>query len=273
MASRHYLSVIFRFFRWFAGSRILGAPVILPWIGSSCLVAETGMNGATQNFYTGLHEFQDMAFVLHFLRKTDDFVDVGANIGSYTILASKVCGARTLSIEPIPSTFKHLRRNVRVNGIENLVSLECCGLADRPGRLRFIADAGVMNRVAPNHYSGETMEVPVRALDDIIGEFRPVLLKIDVEGFEENVLKGAQNVVDEGGLKAILVEGDSSNIRAHLLSSGFLRCAYDPFKRNLGTTTGTDVPSYGNHLWVRDLKWVDSRLEEAPCFNLFDEKI
>jgi hypothetical protein len=40
------------------------------------------------NIYAGLHEFGDMAFVLHFLRAGDLFADVGANIGSYTVLAS-----------------------------------------------------------------------------------------------------------------------------------------------------------------------------------------
>lgn len=54
------------------------------------------MTGATGNIYVGLHEFEDMAFLLHVLRRTDLFVDVGANIGSYTILAGGAAGAKLL---------------------------------------------------------------------------------------------------------------------------------------------------------------------------------
>ena len=60
-------------------------------------------DGATGNIYAGLHEFADMAFTLHFLRPDDLFLDVGANIGSYTLLASGVCKARTISFEPDPA--------------------------------------------------------------------------------------------------------------------------------------------------------------------------
>jgi hypothetical protein len=50
--------------------------------------ATSGMTGATGNLYVGLHEFEEMAFLLHFLRPGDLFADVGANVGSYTILAA-----------------------------------------------------------------------------------------------------------------------------------------------------------------------------------------
>ena len=72
------------------------------------------MTGITGNWYCGLHEFHEMAFVLHFLRKNDTFIDVGANVGSYTILAA-VTGSNVISIEPIPSTFNYLKNNVSIN--------------------------------------------------------------------------------------------------------------------------------------------------------------
>ncbi len=74
------------------------------------------MNGATGNFYTGLHEFEDMSFVLHALRSTDVFVDVGANIGSYTVLAAAVVGAQCIAFEPILETYGHLLQNVNLDG-------------------------------------------------------------------------------------------------------------------------------------------------------------
>ncbi len=59
------------------------------------------MTGATGNIYAGLHEFDDMAFFLHLLRPEDMFADVGSNIGSYTILASGVVGAKSVAFEPV----------------------------------------------------------------------------------------------------------------------------------------------------------------------------
>jgi hypothetical protein len=59
--------------------------VIVHWIGGT-RSARRGMTGLTGNIYAGLHEFADMAFLLHFLRPSDVFADVGANVGSYTNL-------------------------------------------------------------------------------------------------------------------------------------------------------------------------------------------
>ncbi len=71
--------------------------VIVHWIGGTRLAARRGMTGLTGNIYAGLHEFADMAFLLHFLRPSDLFADVGANVGSYTILASGVVRCPTVA--------------------------------------------------------------------------------------------------------------------------------------------------------------------------------
>ena len=62
----------------------------------------------TGNIYCGLVEFADMAFVLHVLRAGDLFVDIGANAGAYTLLASSVAGAKTTCFEPAPATYARL---------------------------------------------------------------------------------------------------------------------------------------------------------------------
>ena len=62
----------------------------------------------TGNIYCGLAKFADMAFVLHVLRAGDLFVDIGANAGAYTLLASSVTGAKTTCFEPAPATYARL---------------------------------------------------------------------------------------------------------------------------------------------------------------------
>src|SRR6266567_1067236 len=94
---------LFRVLHWQIWSRFK-KQIVFPWIGGTKLVVERGMTGATGNIYVGLHEFIDMIFLLHFLRPGDLFLDIGANVGSYTILASGVCKARTAAFEPDPDT-------------------------------------------------------------------------------------------------------------------------------------------------------------------------
>src|SRR5438874_2610827 len=85
LASRRRRAALSRWLRWQLGSRLLPYPVLYPWIGDAKLVVERGMTGATGNLYCGLHEFFDMALVLHFLRPGDLFLDIGANVGAYTV--------------------------------------------------------------------------------------------------------------------------------------------------------------------------------------------
>lgn len=72
------ISSIARFIKWQIGSRLVPGAVVFDWINGSKFLVKTGETGLTGNIYTGLHEFSDMGFLLHFLRNEDLFVDVGA---------------------------------------------------------------------------------------------------------------------------------------------------------------------------------------------------
>ena len=72
---------------------------------------EPGQTISTGNYYVGLLEFEEMAFAIHFLDNSDIFFDIGANIGSYSILASGISKSRTIAFEPIESTFLQLEKN------------------------------------------------------------------------------------------------------------------------------------------------------------------
>lgn len=63
------LEAIVRFARWQIASRLVAGDIVQNWINGSRFLARTGETGLTGNIYTGLHEFSDMAFLLHALRK------------------------------------------------------------------------------------------------------------------------------------------------------------------------------------------------------------
>src|SRR5262249_23453782 len=221
----HRAAGFVRLFRWQIESR-LRREVIVPWVDGIRLAARRGMTGATGNIYAGLHEFADMAFTLHFLRPHDLFLDVGANIGSYTLLASGVCKARTISFEPDPQTMALLRRNIDLNGLHGRVLLQQTAIGAEEGEVEFTLGRDTCNHVTRGN-AGRTQRVSMRTLDSVTALAPPTMIKVDVEGHEADVFRGARTVLKSPLLKAIITEGQRPADIAPLLSAGFVQYEYD----------------------------------------------
>jgi FkbM family methyltransferase len=88
-----------------------------------------------------------MGFLLHFLRAEDPFVDIGANIGSYIILACAAVGARGFAFEPVPVTYKKLIENMRLNHLDNKVKCINKGVGSQQGSIAFTSDSDTENHV------------------------------------------------------------------------------------------------------------------------------
>jgi FkbM family methyltransferase len=274
LARRDLPGTLLRFFSWQLATRILPYPVVYPWIGETSLVIERGMTGATMNVYCGLHEASDMGFLLHFLRPSDSFLDVGANVGTYTILASGVTRAKSIALEPIPHTFSLLSRNIRTNDLLALVDLHCVAVGASPGNLVFTSSRGPMNRVlspTSSISSGEaTVEVSVTTVDGLLSNTAPSLLwKVDVEGYESEVLQGATASLANPELRAVLLEADTPALQLTMHDAGFSRFVYDPFGRKLEPVLSDQQPKSGhNQLWIRDFPFVQERCQSAPLFKV-----
>lgn len=240
------------------------------------------MSGATGNIYCGLLEFEDMAFVLHLLRPGDMMGDVGANVGAYTVLAAKNAGANVISIEPVPSTFQHLKNNIELNKISDLANVMNCGAAAENGELKFTKELDAVNHVAVSveeKSSDNIVKVMVRTLDDIFQNDVPLLLKIDVEGFEHEVIKGATNLLKSDSLKAIIIELNGSGMRYgfndvdihnELMNHGFAPYTYEPFYRKL---IQLEKPGNLNTLYLKDIDSIVNRISTARKFNILDQEI
>ena len=138
--------------------------VNIRWIEKLILPIKQGDNGLTGNYYLGLHEFEDMAFAIHILRENDSFVDVGANLGSYSLLASGASKAFSFAYEPVPSTYSKLKQNIIINSLSNKVSTSMIAITSpnnvASGKpIRFSTDKGAMNAFVDYAYSGSTIEV------------------------------------------------------------------------------------------------------------------
>lgn len=273
----HSLRSVLRYFRWQVGSRLVPGPVAIPFVDTTRLLVSPGMTGATGNVYCGLHEFEDMCLVLHTLRPGDLFVDIGANIGSYTILAAGGCSAQVVAIEPLPATYKVLSDNIGLNGLTELVSAKNVGLAAEDGTLRFSRDLDTVNHVLTDAEVGslQTVEVPVRTLDGILKDAAPTLIKIDVEGFETQVISGGTDSLRNPELIAVLMElngsgsrygFDESKLHLQMIELGFNAFRYEPVSRTLSPELNENKT--GNTLYVRNIGRLWDRVRSAPAHNV-----
>ncbi|QFT78007.1 FkbM family methyltransferase [Erythrobacter sp. THAF29] len=275
---RSKIKALSRFVRWQLASRLIGRPIALPFVEGTSLLTETGMTGATGNWYCGLHEQDEMGFVLHALRPEDLFVDVGANIGSYTVLAAGGVGARVIAFEPHPGTFDKLEANIAFNRLMPRVTAHCCGLSNEPGELAFSADADTMNHVMQASETGPSITVPVRSLDEALNGEVPVVLKVDVEGHEIPVIQGAKGTLSNSRLKAVLMETNGSGERygfsdddiiEHMAGFGFEACSYDAIVRSLTK----HQPGSDNTIFVRDPDEMQKRCSAARTYMLINGTI
>jgi FkbM family methyltransferase len=260
LGGKHRLATMARILDWQVRCRIASGPIRHKWVNDSVLMVRRHMVGATGNIYFGLHEFPDMGFLLHFLRKGDLFFDIGANVGSYTVLAATVCGVETWSFEPDPDTIADLAANIAANDIGALVTIKPVALGAENGEIAFTIGLDTVNRVADSPDQPQRL-VPVTRLDDIAANAAPVMMKIDVEGHEAQVFSAADAVLAKPSLKAIEIESLEPSILEALARHGFAERHYDPFTRRLSETPLNLHAN--NRLFIRDEAFVADRLKTA----------
>ncbi len=269
--ANHKLQALTNFVKWQIATRILKKKVIVPWVEDSMFISGLGETGLTGNLYAGFMEYEDMIFLLHALQPNETFVDVGANIGAYTILASKVVKSNSIAFEPLPSTAERLRDQIQINRINAAVDIRNMGVGDKEGSLFFTNNNDTVNKVSLAGQVENTTMVKVSTLDKELAKDNQYFFKIDVEGFEYNVIEGASAILSKNNVSAIIIELNGSGeefghsndeIHKKLLNFGFVAVAYEPQTRNL-----TELKSYnkngGNSIYVKDVALISKRCKSA----------
>jgi len=158
-----------------------------------------------RRLYMSRHE-QEFLYFLSLLPTDKLLLDIGANIGIMTVpLAQKAVNGQVFSFEPVPQNIKALKRVVKFYKLSN-VSIFECALGNVPGELKMLLP--VVDKVKMQGFSrvietynpeeGELYIVPVQKLDDIpeLQDAKAIAgIKIDVENFEYEVFKGAENLL------------------------------------------------------------------------------
>ena len=280
---QHKIAALFRYLKWQIFSRLVKGPVKVRFVNDAVLLVKHGMTGATGNIYCGLHEFEEMAFLLHYLRRDDLFFDIGANVGSYTVLASAVIGAKTQAFEPVPETYSALSDNIRVNNIENLVEARLVAIGDTDGDIQMTNNLDTTNHIISSldPCAGKMITVPEKKISNYIGNKIPDLIKIDVEGYETKVINGAEELFagDRPGAVIMELNGsgkrygfDENKLHQKMMKFGYRTYIYDPFKRELEKIDTRNTKS-GNALYLKDPVSARERLSTATAFHVLEAEI
>lgn len=113
----------------------------------------------------------------------------------------------------------------------------------------------------------KTEQVSVITLDEISSDHgSPSVIKIDVEGYEDNVFAGATQTLHDPMLKLLLVETVSPQLHKHLSQLGFSVIYYDPFKRSVSQTS--NMSKSANKIYARDIDFIIQRLQTSPKYKL-----
>lgn len=178
------------------------------------------------NLYYGVEfEPDEIAIVKRLVKAGDVFFDIGASIGVYTFIASRLVGytGTVHAFEPASYAYEVLLKNIELNGITNVVANQL-GVSDRSGEAELLLnlDSGLtgLGRTGRGHITG-TEIVQTTTLDEYVkrNRVRRVdFLKVDVEGFEGHVFRGGRGLIEDNHNLTVLCELAEKNFKPLNLS-------------------------------------------------------
>jgi FkbM family methyltransferase len=150
--------------------------------------------------YCGLYDRDEMNFLLRYLRPEDSFLDIGANIGVYTLLAaSKIKSGFIYSFEVLPKNYARLQENLKLNQFDRVKTYEVA-IADFTGEISLNLAEGDSMPFITSNANDKTIKVPTDTLDNLLKD-RPLdnltLAKMDIEGAEILAFQGAKKMLLE----------------------------------------------------------------------------
>lgn len=211
------LNAIWRAFSWQLTSKQTKKPIDVDAFGYSIRLYPDAFETRGIIYYTPYQEYHSMKFIESYLSEGDSFLDIGANIGIYSLLASSLVGKNgsVESFEPCPATYNRLEENITRNLIMQ-VNLHNLALGEKEGIVKLTTEYDATNFVVKNssNIHSKIVTVPCKRLDHFFEAYRNfAMAKIDVEGYELSVLKGATSLLESCNPPVIQLEINGSYSR------------------------------------------------------------
>ena len=156
-----------------------------------------------------IYEPEVSSYIMKNLKLGETFMDIGANNGYYTILAADLVGpkGKVISIEPNPNAFQRLLHNIEINNLKNVIPLNIA-LSDKDGKatlyLNNDSEDGLASLIKGEQFES-FFEVELKRFDHLFEDEKINIIKMDVEGSEINVIRGAENYIkSHKGIKIIM---------------------------------------------------------------------
>ncbi|HRI01811.1 MAG TPA: FkbM family methyltransferase [Saprospiraceae bacterium] len=233
------------------------------------------------NYLCGLREFEFQIFLLHYLKKKDGFMDIGANVGIYSTLASSHTECHSYAIEPHPKSMVQLKKNIELNQLQNLISTYEFALGAKEAEIKLNNSLDTQNSIITNQSDWvDGINIHQSTLDSQFFNHSIQALKMDVEGYEKEIIKGASSFLANTSLNCIIIElsklslkynSNSDDIHNALLSFGFKPYLYFPFDRQFQEIL--DIPEEENAIYIRDIEQAKSRVQNADKIKVYGEWI
>lgn len=240
------------------------------WFDNRKLMLYSGRAAATGNYYLGLMEYMEMAFCLKYATSTDFFIDCGANVGVYSILLGPECRGG-IALEPGSDTFAILEESLHVNKLKNVTAVkkgagaknEQLFLTKGNDTTNYVVNQENLEGLSSNMY--ETIEmIPLDSLG-VAGEV--TILKIDVEGMEKSVLKGAHNLLVSDELNVVILETfGREDLHDIMINYGFKLCAYNPEECELVVCEKNQISNNG--IYVKNVGLAQKRIKEKKEYKI-----
>jgi FkbM family methyltransferase len=269
------LAALYRYAAWQTRKRLRPRPITIEAFDGARLRCHPDNTATSSVIYLRWPDWQEMHFLRRLLRPGDAFLDIGANVGVYSVLAARCIqpGGALRAIEADPVLVQRLLENLRLNGF-SADSVHPVAVGERDGTCRFQIDSDTIGNVLQPGSPGG-VEVPLRRLDDLVPISDPTserlaLAKLDIEGYELQALRGADRLLRAGRPRCWLIETNRAcerygatrePLQSLLADHGFELYGIE----SLGSVLRA-IPPGGpypeNSLAVADLDWLTLRIPD-----------
>ena len=239
-------NALMRALYWQFSKRLTGQSRDIAYHGKLLRCHPTSHSASRAIYFSCLPDYWEMRFILDFLRPGDTFIDAGANIGLFTLLALSVVGEKghVHAFEPNPLVSAMLRESLALNAADN-VTVHDIGLSDVEGSAAFYTDGDDCTSHIVASLSGAENQIQVNRLDRLLVDIPYAMMKLDIEGYEPFAIRGASLWTKTQNPPVMLVEMSgyskqygisTSDFIEELDRIGYFTAVYDPDSREIRKT-------------------------------------